>query len=310
MTFNEKILLAIQLVHQDYSKIITPTAGAVYLKLLLLNKSLLDSRDSKNTPSISFDQITSSMNISIEEAVAAVKLLDTFGFVSMLSRKPAVYVNNPRELSYEESISLIEILVENGIIKQDQKQIHIDAIRIPVQKVSEQPKPKRVMLGPISYDFSNADSLPVKIKKYTTSDATAVVDHYYEKLSKTFGGKYASPAKVRETAVIKAHMNKFDDSPEITIKMLDYMIEKAKNIENFDRVKNMSGYGWKRNEIFQKIFNNVAVSPTQVNKMDNVKTLYRIYTDDGMAHTEAINELRMAFGDELIKQFEDGLNGE
>ncbi len=302
MTFNEKKSLALRLIYEDYSKIITPSAGAIYYKLLLINKQLFDVKP--HIQSISFETIASQMKVSLDELATSIKLLDALGWVEKLARKDAVYVHPPKELTYEESVSLIESLVEKRIIEQDQKQSHIDAIRIPVEK-----PPKVEVQKAKDYDFENA-----KRAAYSWPQAMLVVEHYYEKLGQEFGGHFASPYKTREAQMMKVQMNKFGDSPETTIKMLDYMIERAKISGNFAQVTNMGSYSWRRNLIFQKVFpgkSGVESKPvTQKDKMNSMKTLFDVYTEDGMSHAEAINELRMVFGDEFTKQFEEGLHGE
>ncbi len=300
------MLLALRLIYEDYSKIITPSAGSIYLKLLFINKNLLENKKSKNLPSITYDQVTSNMKVSADEVHAACLLLDALGLVSMLARKEAVYVNPPKELSYEESVSLIERLVEKRIIEQDQKQVHMDAIR-PKDKKTKSPK----TVKPVDYDFENVGAARIKASPYTHAQAAIVVDHYYDKLSQTFGGVFASPAKSREISLIRAHMNRFGDTPDMTMKMLDYMIERAKGADKFSEVCTMSLYGWKRNVIFNKLFEGKQEPKivTSQDKLSSMKVLYDIYVEDGMSHAEATRELRMAFGDESTKQFEEGLHG-
>lgn len=301
MTFDEKKSLALRLIYEDYSKIITPSAGAIYYKLLIINKQLLDIKP--HIQSISFETITSQMKVSLEEVDACIRLLNDLGWVEKLSRKDAVYVNPPKELNHEERLSLIERLVEKGIIEQDQKQSYVDSIRLPVEK-----PPKVEVEKTKDYNFEGG-----KNNTYTGFQAMQVVDHYYEKLSQTFGGHFASPYKMREAKMMKFQMNKFGDSPEATNKMLDYMIDKAKILGDFSQVSSMGSYCWRRNIIFQKVFGSVAakdIKPvTQKDKIDSMKMLYDIYIEDGMSHAEAAKELRVAFGEENLKQFEEGLNG-
>ena len=47
MNFDKKMLLALRLIYEDDSKIITPSAGSIYLKLLFINKNLLENKKSK-----------------------------------------------------------------------------------------------------------------------------------------------------------------------------------------------------------------------------------------------------------------------
>lgn len=303
MTFDEKVSLIFRLVNEDYANILSPEGAGVYMRLVWMRQEMLDSKVYKNNPSISYDYILSNVKISREDLDTHIKILEALGLVSMLSRKAAVYINNPKSLNYDERVKLIEDLAEKGIIDPSQKHVHIDGIHIHEEKKKQR---KISSMEPKDYDFGSAT--------IRNPDSSAgLVKYYYDKLSQEFGGHFTSRNIAREASLIKALMGKWNDSPDATRQMFDYMIKKAKEKGRFQDVSSMSLYGSMRNNVYYYLFGQKLQAPkplsVQEEKMSNMKVLYDIYLDNGMSHEEAFKELGSAFGEETLKQFEAGING-
>ncbi len=139
-----------------------------------------------------------------------------------------------------------------------------------------------------------------------------LVKYYYKLLSRTFDGTYTSRNEIVETSVLKKIMAKNGDSLEDTKLMIEFLIGRARARNRFEEVSTMGLYGSKRNAIHRAVFKNAntidspMAKPIVANEeglLENMSELLDFYIGDGMNRDEAIDKLKVAFGDELLNKF-------
>ena len=296
MNVEEKVKEAFRIIHSEYGSFLSPETIGVYYSLLYIGDG---------SENITLEEMLNGINLDSKEIKSHLRVLKTCDLIviSDLTGKKAIRVSPPVRLAYEYKVSLVEKLVDSGIINKAKLSDILSKIKIQNEELVKRER------GDSDFAFDEA-----KILSPETPEG--LLNFYYKFLSKEFGGTYRSHNEMTETSKIEDSMIKNGDTPEIMRKMFTFLISDARKRNDFNQVSSLKFFGNMRNNAHRvvttsgeasdgRFAKSVADTPEDMDR--NMRDVYAIYTKkDGMAHQDAIEKMKKAFGSELLR----GLGGE
>lgn len=298
---SDKIRDCFENLHQHYACFLSTEAIGLYYQLLWMDT------DTYNGNGIPLSEISKHTKMSQEKVYSYTLILAEMDLVQFLKHKNAIYFLKPKNRSKQDDIAALERLCGNGIISQHRKQSITDAINA----IEKQQDTKRA-------EASKSKVIDLEdISGFKPDSYASLVRYYYKTLREAFAVDYFSHNEIAETGMLKNIMLGSGDTPEVTKKIIDYIIDKAKKHNKFEQVSSMRFYGHNRHNAHYNLFviNNSLDETSKIVKIDdaqrieNLKELYAYYTkNEGMDHDRAVRQLEGAFDSNIINRFLEGEN--
>jgi hypothetical protein len=217
----------------------------------------------------------------------------------------------PKYISKEDKSSMVADLYAKVLIDENEKLSLIDYINDTAKDVHNDEGEDASFLVK-DKDFSEP------AKGVGEDTPMGLVFYYYKKLGQIFGGRYISRNEGMEAAHLSECMKKNGDTAQVTREFFDWILERAKKTNMFDKVSGMGLYPEFRKHAYHALYVRQAgdkkfeaeagIDDTLSEDekiIKNIKGVFDIYKNEGEMTEEEIIEkvLKKNFSDEAIKMF-------
>ena len=225
----------------------------------------------------------------------------------------AIVVENPKHIGRNDKLDIVQVLVNKNIIDENEKISMIEFINRHYDGDYYQ--------GDVPKETKNLNFENSKSKTINPDSGLSLVSYYYDFLSETFGAKYPSRNELAEAKHLKEVMRKNNDSAETTRQFFRWVITRAKQKNQFDKVSSLGLYPEYRKHAHYAIFVkghgdsklspevNISEAQSDESILKNVQEVFAIYKAKGSSDEEINTKLRSNFSDSAIDKFTREISG-
>jgi len=316
ITYEQKLAHITNMVVNEFSEILTPIEGWIFIKLFWIENRKLKIRGTVEE----IQAMLGAYNVDNEMVMKTLRVLKECGLISAKKSEDGVIVANTNLVNkpdLNQKLTIVDSLLSKQLIDAGYYGVIKNALLARNDKKKEKqlaPEVEIKTTKSVDVDFDKAKI----VRKVNPDSAPELVKFYYRLMHDVFGGKYESPNLLKEAHQLKLEMQRHGDSAEDTRKFFAFILNGANEKGAFDRVSSMSLYSRLRPTAYQKLIveknskydkflQYEEVKKSEDDIMTSVGEIYQICVKNGSLPDTIRTELLSAFDSEIVDEFLKGM---
>jgi len=294
MLMESRAAKAFNIIYLDYIRFIGPDAAGLFFHILYMSDKTLGKP-------LTASYIAEKSNISKESIRVILKVLFAVGLISKTKKANVweIVIKTPKYLNKEGKIKIVEKMFNEDLVSEEEK---IDMI-LYINQFHKQDNMEMT-----------ATSQGKEINFETTKNpdtGESLVEFYYRTLSRIFGAKYISRNAAMEIRHLKDCMKKNNDTPELTRKFFEWIIQRAKQKNKFEQVSSLGLYPELRKHAHNALVVNgntdAKFAPEVKQKtgdiVTNMRAVFDIFVKKGLTREEIEARMYNSFDNQAVDEF-------